>query len=268
LTVVVASGNAGPGQVSSPGWDPYVLTTGAVDNRFSTDPNQSSVAVFSGSKSFNGFAKPDVLAPGVSVVSLRAPGSAIDKLFPSARVENAYFVGSGTSMATAVMSGVAAVIVQHHPNAAPDDVKGAVISTARQVKGSTIAAGEVDLANAVAAPANPKWNQHYGTIVGGLTLPWEQKTWSSTRWSSTRWSAQEWSGTKWSAADWQQLWTTGDLVQNVLGVVTGLLGSILHVHLTLALSSLAWDGSRWSGSRWSGSRWSGSRWSGDGWGAT
>ena len=50
----------------------------------------------------DGLAKPDLVAPGRSVISLRAPGSAIDAAYPGSRVGSAYFKGSGTSFSTAV----------------------------------------------------------------------------------------------------------------------------------------------------------------------
>jgi serine protease AprX len=54
---------------------------------------------------FAGRAKPDLVAPAVGLVGLRAPGSTIDLANPSARVGDRYFRGSGTSMSTAVVAG-------------------------------------------------------------------------------------------------------------------------------------------------------------------
>jgi serine protease AprX len=232
LTTIVAAGNEGPGYVTSPGRDPYVLTVGAADNTLSADPWNAAVPSWSGSATFPGYAKPDVLAPGVSVISLRAPGSTIDTRFPEARVDGDYFRGSGTSMATALTAGIAAIVTQHHPDAAPDDVKGAITSTARPVPQADLAAGEASLSAAIRATADPAWQQYFRPVLAHLTFPWEDEPWSGSRWSGSRWSGSRWSGSRWSAADWAELWA----------------------------------GSRWSDVDWAGSRWSGSRWSAATWG--
>jgi len=62
-------------------------------------------------------AKPDIVAPGRRIVSVRSRGSTLDRLLTD-RVETAnngstYFRLTGTSMATAVVSGVAALLLQH-----------------------------------------------------------------------------------------------------------------------------------------------------------
>jgi serine protease AprX len=90
--------------VTAPGLDPYVVTVGALD------PTAAGQApAWSGrGPDFAGRPKPDVLAPGVDVVGLRAPGSTVDLANPAARLGDAYFRGSGTSMSTARVAGAAA----------------------------------------------------------------------------------------------------------------------------------------------------------------
>ena len=68
---------------------------------------------------YDGFAKPDIVAPGDALKSDRAPGSTLDKLIPSqcdaTTGERRGFVSlSGTSMATAVASGVVALALQQN----------------------------------------------------------------------------------------------------------------------------------------------------------
>jgi serine protease AprX len=238
LTTVVAAGNDGAGMVTAPGRDPYVLTVGAADNTISSDPAFATMPAWSGTKSWSSpeYSKPDVLAPGVSVVSLRAPGSTIDTRYPEARVDENYFRGSGTSMSTALTSGMAAIVVQHHPDAAPDDVKGAITSTATPVPAAGISAGEVDLAAALTAPADPAWEQHWKTTFSWLRMPWEHNGWSSTRWSSTRWSGSEWSSTRWSSTRWSsQMWE--------------------RLFESTRWSDMSWDSTRWSSTRWSSATW-------------
>jgi len=124
VTVVAAAGNDGGG-VEAPGLDPYVVTVGALDPAGAGVPAWSSRG-----PDFAGRAKPDLVAPGVGLVGLRAPGSTVDLANPAAQVGDRYFRGSGTSMATAVVAGAAAVVAAAHPDWGPDRVKAALIGTA------------------------------------------------------------------------------------------------------------------------------------------
>ncbi|MCH9815157.1 MAG: S8 family serine peptidase, partial [Actinomycetia bacterium] len=105
VTVVVASGNDGKGEVSSPASDPLLLAVGSVDENDTGKRSDDRVADFSAYDRTFGSIRPDVVAPGVSLVSLRAPGSIADAENPSARVQDKYFKGTGTSMSAALTSG-------------------------------------------------------------------------------------------------------------------------------------------------------------------
>ena len=71
--------------------------------------------------------KPDLVAPGSKVVSLLAAGSTLARAYPEKNVlgegRNGYFQMSGTSMAAAVVSGAAAVLLESHPKLNPLQVK-------------------------------------------------------------------------------------------------------------------------------------------------
>jgi serine protease AprX len=135
LVVVAASGNGGParGTVVTPGIDPYVITVGATDDRGTLGRGDDLLAWFSAWGSADSNAKPDLVAPGRRIVSLRVPGSALDTLFPERVVvaQNGwtYFRLTGTSMATAVMSGAAALLLSGRPNLTPDQVKALLVGT-------------------------------------------------------------------------------------------------------------------------------------------
>lgn len=107
IVVVVSASNRGPdaGTIAKPGDDPWVITVGSTDDRGTVAVADDVLPDFSsrGPTAADGIAKPDVAAPGAHVVSLRAPGSAIDEQFP-AFIDGAYRRGSGTSMAAAVVS--------------------------------------------------------------------------------------------------------------------------------------------------------------------
>src|SRR4029077_20346189 len=94
------------------------------------------LAWFSAWGSPDSHAKPDLVAPGRRIVSLRVPGSALDTLFPDrvvvAQNGATYFRLTGTSMAAAVVSGAAALLLQGRPNLPPDQVKALLVGTTQQ----------------------------------------------------------------------------------------------------------------------------------------
>ena len=134
IVVTVSSSNNGPGAgtITKPGDDPLVITVGAVDDRGTGGRGDDVMAGFSGQgpTTADGLTKPDLVAPGRSVISLRAPGSAIDAAYPGSRVGSAYFKGSGTSFSTAVVSGAAALLLQREPGLTPNQVKARLLGTA------------------------------------------------------------------------------------------------------------------------------------------
>lgn len=74
--------------------------------------------------------KPDVSAPGVSVLSAKPAWA---KLIPDAEYDKAYQRLSGTSMAAPHVSGLALLLKQAHPEWTPFDVKAALANTAEQI---------------------------------------------------------------------------------------------------------------------------------------
>ncbi|ASK61088.1 peptidase S8 [Virgibacillus phasianinus] len=126
IVVCVAAGNAGPDQrtIATPGISSKVVTVGAIDDQNTIDRADEEVASFSSRGPTCGEeSKPDLLAPGANIISLRAPGSYLDKISKSSRVEKNYFSLSGTSMATPICAGVVALVLQAYPEYTPDQVK-------------------------------------------------------------------------------------------------------------------------------------------------
>ncbi len=115
ILVIAPVGNKGKGNADSPGFYPGVLSVGAVDEN-------GNVAGFSGS--FHDEAghclKPDIMAPGVNILSA-APGGKTRKR-------------SGTSMACAYIAGAAARLWQAKPNASAHDIKKALLNTALSLR--------------------------------------------------------------------------------------------------------------------------------------
>src|SRR4051812_33363258 len=139
IAVVVAASNRGPdaGTISKPGDAPLAITVGAVDDMGTAGLGDDQLPDFSsrGPTTADGLAKPDVAAPGGHVVSLRAPGSAVDVEFPT-YVDGAYRKGSGTSMSTGIVSGVVALMVDANGSLTPDRIKFSLSSTARPAASS------------------------------------------------------------------------------------------------------------------------------------
>ncbi len=142
VTVVAAAGNEGGSaeRITVPGNDPYVITVGAIDTRCTAGvwSDDTLPAWSSTGPTLDGFAKPDVLAPGGSIVSFMfnntndlTSTAKLALLHPQYSATTSLFRMSGTSMATAVASGVVALMLQQQPNLTPDQVKYRLKRTAR-----------------------------------------------------------------------------------------------------------------------------------------
>lgn len=126
VVVVVSSGNKGGEENSvwyAPANDPYVITVGAMDESMTADRSDDQTVVWSSSGvTQDGFAKPDVLAPGRRILSTMAPDSVIANEF-AYLAEGSYIRLSGSSMAAPVISGAVALMLQRQPSLTPDQVK-------------------------------------------------------------------------------------------------------------------------------------------------
>ena len=115
VTVVVSSGNLGPGTTSyAPANDPFVITVGATDT---TVPGQTTVASFSSSgTTLDGVSKPEIMAPGRRIGSLLPAGTVLDGEAPSAvRLDPGYVRMSGTSFSAPQVTGAVALLLQQRP---------------------------------------------------------------------------------------------------------------------------------------------------------
>jgi serine protease AprX len=293
IVVVAAAGNAGfapSGSLADPANDPYVLAVGAADTQATTATADDTVATFSqtGVKR-----KPDLVAPGVHVVSLRDPGSYIDQTYGgTGLVGTRFFRGSGTSQATAVVSGAAALLLSQRPWLTPDQVKQILDGTATQVNNQSVNAqgnGELNLDAALTAvpPTSPQnWTKSTGTgslesargsvhlVMDGVTLQGEQDimgrgfnsanmaaaeanstSWSGGVWNSTSWSGSDWGSTSWSGASWSSTsWSSTSWSSTSWSSVSW--------------SSASWSSASWSSTSWSSASWSSASWSGYAWSST
>ncbi len=157
ILVVVAAGNEGRndsantggyGTIIAPGNDPYVITVGAMKPMGTADRSDDLIASYSskGPTLYDHVVKPDIVAPGNKVISLLASTSdALYTQFPSNTIQQSYFkvgptgtsqqyfVLSGTSISTGVVSGAAALMLQQNPALTPDQVKARLMKTAYKV---------------------------------------------------------------------------------------------------------------------------------------
>ena len=138
---VVAAGNdfedLGAGSLISPGTSDRAITVAAVT---SPDASGSEVADFSssGPTPLSLRLKPDVSAPGVSILS-SVPGGRWETM-------------SGTSMATPQISGAAALLRERHPDWTVAQIKAALIETGTAVKDGNQAAAPTRAGGGLANP--------------------------------------------------------------------------------------------------------------------
>ena len=283
IVVVVAAGNDGnSAELRNPALDPFVIAVGATDSNGTYWISDDFVTDYTSCGTADRHV--DLVAPGRSIRSLRAPGSTADLDHPGARVGDRFFKGSGTSQAAAVVSGAAALLVSQRPDISPDQVKAMFMDHAQPLSGQSSlcqGAGELKLRN-VRDAATPNAVQMHTPATGlgsldasrgsvrlesdGQVLDGEQDifgqefngsewvtasalgtSWSAGDWNGTSWSGTSWSGTSWSGTSWSGTsWS-------------GLSWS------GLSWSSKVWTGTSWSGTSWSGTSWSGSNWTASGW---
>jgi serine protease AprX len=281
IVVVVAAGNDGfaANSLTMPAVNPDVIAVGAVDTKGTDARTDDVVADFSNRG--NAARHADVLAPGRSIVSLRDPGSYIDRTYPSAKLSLAadptqrFFRGSGTSQAAAMVSGSVALLLQQRPGLSPDKVKRLLMDTADPMKSADAYAagsGQINIAKAAKAKSPTSFVQfnvtstglgsleasrggaHVYDSVNGAMLFGERdifgKAWNAPAWAIAARTQRSWTGGTWNGSVWT-------------GTVWG-----PTVATFQAWTSAIWTGSSWAGTLWTGRSWAGAIWSGRSWSST
>jgi serine protease AprX len=290
IVVVAAGGNYGfqnhmnnAPALADPAIDRYVLAIGASDSMGTFAPADDQVPAFSPWPKRGATRGVNLVAPGTHIQGLRVPNSYLDANHPEGVLGTRYFRGSGTSESAAMVSGAAALIMQKHPGASPDQVKMLLTSTGLDLnaKSQAIGGGELQLAAALLAPlpgSTQTWPSSTGTgsldlargsdrlSRDGVDLTGERdifgqafdsadmasqeakhQSWSGGTWNGNSWSGNSWSGNSWSGNSWSGNSWSGNSWS----------GS--------SWSANTWTGNSWSGNSWSGNSWSGNSWSGNSW---
>ena len=263
VVVVAAAGNQAQGgqatpMAYAPGNDPFAITVGALDLHGSTVPERADVAPWSAwGYTLDGFAKPELSAPGRSIVGPVPAGSTLATERPGQVLrtrDGTYMTLSGTSLSTPIVAGIAADLLALRPSLTPDQVKGALMHEARALrKVRTLAAGVGEAyapdASALSSPPNPNraldgflmrdpdgdgmvfddvswldaakaspsWDA-VSWLDGWADVSWSDVSWSDVSWSDVSWADVSWSDVSWSDVSWTDV-SWADVADAVYGDV-------------------------------------------------
>jgi serine protease AprX len=243
IFVVAAAGNRGPGgdAVShAPGNDPYIVTVGAVDDNGTKEISDDVPTSWSSrGTTQDGFAKPDIYAPGARIVSNLAPHSKYRELCDECiSSDGEYIRAGGTSMAAPVVAGAAALGFQLVPSLTPDRAKALLRDSDRELTDAIDELSMVDAARRFGSDggrlANQglEPNQYIDPATGEIDYTrssWSRSSWSDasdllrSSWSRSSWSMVQpdasgegpgadttrssWSRSSWSRSSWSTSWT-------------------------------------------------------------
>jgi serine protease AprX len=237
IFVVAAAGNRGPGGDAvqhAPGNDPYIVTVGAVDDNGTKEITDDEPTSWSSrGTTQDGFAKPDIYAPGAKIVSNLAPGSKYTTLCDECVTGGGEYIrAGGTSMAAPVVAGAAALGFQLDPSMTPNRAKALLRDSDRPL---TDAIDELSLVDAARrfredggrlANQNLEPNNYINPATG--EIDYTRSSWSRSSWSDasdllrSSWSRSSWSmvqdgaadsanvvtsRSSWSRSSWSTSWT-------------------------------------------------------------
>jgi len=265
-TVVVASaGNGGAGRmVYAPANDPFVITVGASDIADTvTRQDDSNAPWTSYGYTAEGFAKPELGAPGRWMIAPVPGTSTLATTFADRIVTPGYMWMSGTSFSAPVVSGIAAQILARHPGFTPDQVKGALMLTAKNAPLATklsLGVGEVDGAAAAGVTTPPNPNQNLYKFVkndadGNPSFDWDGWTtyvtstasWTDASWTDASWTNASWTDASWTDASWMDAsWTNASWTN-------------------ASWTNASWTNASWTDASWTNASWTDASWTDASW---
>jgi len=223
ITVVASAGNEGQSETRlvrmgfAPANDPFVVTVGALDLHNSAGTEQTNLAPWSAwGYTYDGFAKPELSAPGRNITGPIPSGSTLATDRKSKVVDTTngtYITLSGTSLSAPIVSGIAADDLGLNPNLTPDQIKGALMLGALplpKVRSAAAGVGEVYLPAAAGIGAPPNPNRALDNFLvpdpAGPGVVFDDASWRDAAKASTVWNAASWSdgwnGALWSVTSW------------------------------------------------------------------
>jgi serine protease AprX len=219
IVVVTAAGNRGTDADAvsyAPANDPYVITVGAADDAGTKATTDDALATWSSrGVTQDGFAKPDVYAPGAHIVSTVPAGSAFFALCPSCvKDAEGYFQVGGTSMAAPMVSGLVADLLTAHPAWTPNQVKYVLQTTGRPLldKVNLEAAGDKAM-NATPPAGGANQNLRPNSLIDPATggIDYTRATWTRATWTTAADTLRAtWSRATWTRATWTSTSQDGD----------------------------------------------------------
>lgn len=296
IVVVTSAGNGGFGdaRLNDPAYDPSVIAVGAVDGKLTWTAEDDDIPAWSSRG--DAARRPDLVAPGRSIASLRVPGAQVDLEHPGGRVGERLMRGSGTSQAAAFVSGAAALVIHQRPRITPDQVKALLTRTASRVPGVSAEAQGKGLLNLKAArdtatpsgtgqgAARSRGNGSLESARGSAHViladtrlegerdifgrPWDGAAWGPGAEAESSWSGGSWNGAPWTGTGWvvPGRWAaTAWTAPTWTGHPWSALVADPHLWTGLRWDGLRWDGLRWDGLRWDGLRWDNGAWAGNTW---
>ena len=211
ITVVVAAGNRGTAADAvsyAPANDPYVITVGCLDdNVTATTYTDDSLCTFSSrGTTQDGYAKPDLVAPGRKIVSSLASTSAVlaQQLPSHMSADGVHMRLSGTSMAAPVVTGTVALLLQRVPSLTPNQIKWLLQSNSRLYPGqsSRDPAGEVNAWPAMSTAVNPGPKGILSANSGLVPNNGINPTTKTVQWGTYYWDTYHWDTYYWDTYHW------------------------------------------------------------------
>jgi|SRR5579859_950939 len=258
VTVVASAGNLGAAEEATwyaPGNDPLVVTVGCFDdNQTAASGDDSLCPISSHGTTEDGFAKPDLLAPGRKVVSTLASGIngqpvALAKTYADRiSADGRHIRLSGTSMSAPMVTGAVALLLARHPDLTPDQIKSLLVSTAINYPGQADKAGELNVVAALQsntpamAPQTPLSDGATAVPAGKSTLLFDgnhyaDTYWVNGHWDNGHWDNGHWDGTYWDNGHWDATyWDNGH-----------------------------WDNGHWDNGHWDNGHWDNGHWDNGHW---